>query len=336
VIAFRAPLDDNGPLPRNVFRYVAATSWSHQLLLIALTVGVFLLEVVPLELQRRAINDLARHRPYSWIALIAAVYLGSVFVQGGAKLALNIYRGWVGERAKRDLRRLVAARAGLPPGTGPAAEAQGIAAAMIVAEVEPIGNFIGASISEPLLQIGILATVMAYIIHLDPWMALAAFLIFLPQFVFVPLMQQAMNRRTRARVRILRQLGSEVVAQTTGTAGVVQDADINRVFALDMGVYRLKFTMNFLMNLGTHLQIIVAALLIGGWWVHTQRLAIGGVVAFISAITRFTDPWGDLVNYFRDVSFAQVKFRLLAEALDQFAHAPAAARPERAAAIPAE
>jgi trehalose/maltose hydrolase-like predicted phosphorylase len=26
---------------------------------------------------------------------------------GGTKLALNIYRGWVGERAKRDLRRRV-------------------------------------------------------------------------------------------------------------------------------------------------------------------------------------------------------------------------------------
>jgi hypothetical protein len=39
-----------GALPPNVFRYVLGTSGLHQLFLLALTVGVFLLEVVPLEL----------------------------------------------------------------------------------------------------------------------------------------------------------------------------------------------------------------------------------------------------------------------------------------------
>ena len=36
---------------------------------------------------------------------------------------------------------------------------------MIVAEVEPVGNFIGVSISEPLLQGGVLLSVLAYILH---------------------------------------------------------------------------------------------------------------------------------------------------------------------------
>jgi len=38
------------------------------------------------------------------VVSLCAVYAGIVLVQGGTKLALNIYRGWVGERAKRDLR----------------------------------------------------------------------------------------------------------------------------------------------------------------------------------------------------------------------------------------
>jgi len=76
--------------------------------------------------------------------------------------------------------------------------------------------------------------------------------------------------------------------------------------------------MNFLMNLCSHLQI-VSALLIGGWWVHTDRLEIGGVVAFISGISRLNDPWGDLVNYFRDLTVTQVKYRLLANAVNELA-----------------
>jgi ABC-type bacteriocin/lantibiotic exporter with double-glycine peptidase domain len=130
-------------------------------------------------------------------------------------------------------------------------------------------------------------------------------------------MQAAVNRRAGARIRILRQLGIGVIDQTNGHFRA-DDQRIDRVFSLDMGIFRLKFTMNFLMNLCSHLQI-VSALLIGGWWVHIDRLELGGVVAFISGISRLNDPWGDLVNYFRDLTVTQVKYRLLANAVNELA-----------------
>src|SRR5215469_6416 len=304
-------------LPGSVFRYVLATSALHQLLLLALTVAVFLIEIVPLELQRRIVNNLVKDRPYRWVIILCAVYAGVVFVQGGIKLGLNVYRGWVGERAVRDLRRRIHGVIEAPPTASPAAEAQGIAVAMIVAEVEPIGGFVGSSVSEPLLQGGILISVFAYLIHLDPWMALGAFALFLPQFVFVPLMQTAVNWRAGARIRVSRQLGIGVIDQNN-VHFRADEQRIERAFALDMGIFRLKFTMNFLMNLCSHLQI-VSALLIGGWWVFTDRLEVGGVVAFISGISRLNDPWGDLVNYFRDLNITQVKYRLLANAVNELA-----------------
>jgi ABC-type multidrug transport system fused ATPase/permease subunit len=284
---------------------------------LALTVSVFLIEVVPLELQRRIVDNLVKDRPYDRVILLCAVYAGVVLVQGGTKLGLNVYRGWVGERATRELRHRIHSVIEAPLTSSPAAEAQGIAVSMIVAEVEPIGGFVGESVSEPLLQGGILASVLAYLIHIDPWMALGAFALFIPQFFFVPLMQAAVNRRAGARIRILRQLGIGVIDQTNGHFRA-DDQRIDRVFSLDMGIFRLKFTMNFLMNLCSHLQI-VSALLIGGWWVHIDRLELGGVVAFISGISRLNDPWGDLVNYFRDLTITQVKYRLLAKAVNELA-----------------
>jgi ABC-type multidrug transport system fused ATPase/permease subunit len=284
---------------------------------LALTASVFLLEVVPLELQRRIVNDLVKDRPYRWVIILCAVYAGVVLVQGGTKLILNVYRAWVGERAIRGLRHRIHNVIEAPTTSSPAAEAQGIAVSMIVAEVEPIGGFIGESVSEPLLQGGILLSVLAYLIHLDPWMALGAFALFVPQFFFVPLMQAAVNWRAGTRIRILRQLGVGVIDQTNGHFRA-DDQRIDRVFSLDMGIFRLKFTMNFLMNLCSHLQI-VSALLIGGWWVHIDRLEIGGVVAFISGISRLNDPWGDLVNYFRDLTVTQVKYRLLANSVNELA-----------------
>jgi ABC-type multidrug transport system fused ATPase/permease subunit len=306
-------------LPRNIFRYVLGTGAVHQLVLLVLTIVAALIEVVPLELQRRIVDDLVKHRTYSWVIGLCAVYAGVVLVQGGTKLALNIYRGWVGERAKRDLRRRVHAFVESPTAASPAVEAQGIATSMIVAEVEPIGGFVGESVSEPLLQVGIMLSVLAYLIHIDPWMALAAFALFIPQLVFVPLLQTAVNRRTGARIRVLRQLGIAMIAgngRVNSESSRADDRRIDQAFALDMGIFKRKFTMNFLMNICNHLQI-VSALLVGGWWVYTSRLELGGVVAFISGIGRLNDPWGDLVNYFRDVNVAQIKYRLLADAVNQ-------------------
>jgi ABC-type multidrug transport system fused ATPase/permease subunit len=301
-------------LPTNLFRYVFGISWRHQIALVALTVITFLLEIVPLEIQRRVVNNLVKERPFQLVIGLCAAYAGAVLIQGATKLGLNVYRGWVGENATRDLRRHVIGYSRTAQAVGLGPEARGIGAAMIVAEVEPIGGFVGSSLSEPLLQAGILLSVLAYLVHLDRWMAAAALALFLPQLVFVPLMQGAINRRANARVWVLRQLGISTVGRRTAAAQQ-QSTDakrIDRVLRLNMGIFKLKFSMNFLMNFCSHLQV-VAALLIGGWMVHTDQLQVGGVVAFISAVGRLNDPWGDLVNYFRDLSVTQVKFGLVAE-----------------------
>jgi hypothetical protein len=74
-------------LPRNLFRYVLEDSGLHQLFLAALAAGVFLLEFVPLELTRRIINDVTKHRDFRLIVLLGAFYFAVILVQGSTKLA---------------------------------------------------------------------------------------------------------------------------------------------------------------------------------------------------------------------------------------------------------
>jgi ABC-type bacteriocin/lantibiotic exporter with double-glycine peptidase domain len=328
------PLGDDAPeqpprevLPRGLFRYVLENGPLMQFLVVLLTVASFLIELVPLELQRRIVNDLVKDRAFRMVIMLCGVYAAIVFVQGGLKAVLNVFRAWIGERATRDLRWRIRNAMEATSDAPVAAEANAIEVSMIVAEVEPIGGFVGEAISEPLLQGGILVTVIAYMYHLEPWMAAAALAIFSPQLILVPLMQGAINRRAGARVRVLREVSVSVVAPGDQTGRQPADEErIERAFELNMGIFRLKFTMNFLMNFSSQLQVI-AALLLGGWYVFTDRLAIGGVVAFISAVGRLSDPWGDLVNYFRDVSVTQVKYRLVADMLNDGATATSADRP---------
>ena len=61
-------------------------------------------------------------------------------------------------------------------------------------------------------------------------------------------MQFAVNQRVEARIRILRDVGSGITANADrhGDREVTQERRIDVVLTLNMGIYKLKFTMNFL------------------------------------------------------------------------------------------
>lgn len=303
-------------LPQSLFAFILKSTGRHQIFLSILTVVVFLLELVPLEIQRRVVNDLAEKRDWNLIFLLAGAYAVTAVFHGLIKLSLNVYRSWVGESATRDLRRRAHALCGSPAGQATKPEESGIQVSMVVAEVEPIGGFVGAAISEPLLQLGILLTVIGYMAFLEPWLGAVTLAIFLPHIFVVPVLQRIINRRTHQRVQVLREVSSGIVAAGTEEGEPARNGRglIQKVFLLSMSIFKLKFSMNFIMNLTHHLQI-AAALLFGGWLVIDGKVEVGTVVAFISSIGRLNDPWGDLVNYFRDLSTTLVKYRLVADAI---------------------
>src|SRR5205814_8851375 len=92
----------------------------------------------------------------------------------------------------------------------------GVKISVAVAEVDPVGGFIGLSVSEPLLHGGILLSVFGYMLFLQPMMALACLGVFVPQIVFVPLMQRTINRRTKSRIKVLREVSIGLVDGSSG------------------------------------------------------------------------------------------------------------------------
>ena len=292
-------------LPRTLFGYIRRYSGKHQLALAALSVVVFALSAVPLELQRRIVNDAIDAGEFRSILWLSMAYIGFALAEGGIKLVLNIYRGWVSEMAVRHMRR-VALRAKAMQG-GKAVELS-----MVLSEIEPVGGFVGSAVSEPLLQGGILLAVFGYMLYLQPSLAALSFLVFAPQLVFVPLMQAAINRRVERRVLTMREVSDGIVREASPDG--FHKRRIDRVFMLHMGMYKLKFSMNFLMNLSHHAGV-AAALALGGWYVLEGRIELGTVVAFISGLAKLNDPWGDIVNWFRDMTVNRVRYRLLAAAL---------------------
>jgi ABC-type multidrug transport system fused ATPase/permease subunit len=303
-------------LPKTLLGYIWKASARHQLGLCLLSVTVFLLSAVPLELQRRIVNDAIGKGALDAILWLALAYAALALTEGGVKLWLNVYRSWVSERAVRYLRHAIGALTQRVLAADQRAQAEGVEISMMLSESEPIGGFVGISISEPLLQGGILLSVFGYLAWLEPWMALLSVAVFSPQLVFVPLMQRAINQRAAERIRTLREVSGEIVgAGDAGTAAfAVQNANIDHVFRLNMGIFKLKFTMNFLMNLMHHLGV-ATALGVGGWYAAKGQIEVGTVVAFVSGLAKVNDPWGDIVNWFREMTVVGMRYRLVADAM---------------------
>jgi len=328
---FDAPRPDPlGAFPPGIFRYIRRTSARDQVALCALSVVVFLLATVPVELQRRIVNVALHDRDLGGVAMLGLIYLGVTLVSGLLKLALNVYRGWVSENAVRQLRAkvydLAAARR---DGGSDDPKEEGIGISVILAEAENVGGFVGISVSEPLLQIGVLLTMFCYMAVLQPWMAVLSFLFFSPQLFFVPRLQHRINERARGRIEVLRAVSGDLVGDwAEGHARLRRPVflrRIDRVFALNMRIFELKFAMNFLIN-ELHHAGVVAILLVGSWLAFGGSIEIGTVVAFVSGLDQLNEPWGELVSYFREMTVARVKYGLVAGAFEEAAPELATAR----------
>jgi ABC-type multidrug transport system fused ATPase/permease subunit len=291
-------------LPQTIMGFVLRCSGRHQIALALLAAGVFGLSSVPLELQRRIINDAIKTGAMESILGLAIAYAGVALLEQGLKLALNIYRAWVSEDATRGLRRTLE---DMKEEVGP--DDAGTHTAMAVAEADPIGGFVGMAISEPLLQAGILVSVVGYMAFIEPWTLALSAGVLVPQMLFVPPMQRAINRRAEKRIKVLRRVGGDIVE-----TGSPEDARIERVFELNMGIYKIKYGMNLLMNF-MHYFAVAVALGVGGWFAVQHRIEVGTVVAVVSGLGKLKDPWSDLVSWGRELSVDSVKYRLFADAV---------------------
>jgi ABC-type multidrug transport system fused ATPase/permease subunit len=303
-------------MPETLLLFVRRFSSWHQIALAAMSILIFLLDAAPLEIQRRIVNGAVKGGDYRPILVLSLIYVGLALTQGFIKLLMNIYRSWVGEKAVRSLRLTVQTLTSRMPVDRAGAEDVGIENSMMLAEADAIGGFVGVYTSEPLLQGGLLLTVAGYMVFIQPSMALVALLMITPQLIFVPLMQAAINRRVTTRIKTLRAVSGGIIWNDVDgqLPGGLQGQRIDDIFSLNMGIFELKFSMNFLMNLLN--QIGTAGVLgVGGWFVVSGQTEVGTVVAFLSGLSRISEPWSELVNWFRDLTVTGAKYRLIARAI---------------------
>ncbi|HEX6794466.1 MAG TPA: ABC transporter ATP-binding protein [Casimicrobiaceae bacterium] len=308
-------------MPRTFFGFVRRVSGGSQLWAGCLAVAIFILDTAPLEMQRRILNAAVVDGDVRRVLMLAVVYAGIVLSEGLIKLLMNVYRGWIGEKAVRVLRLAASALVDSMPQRDDAG-IQGVEISLILPEPEPIGGFVGVVVSELVLQAGTLLSAFGYMFFVQPVLAFACLVIFLPQLVFVPLMQAAINRRVQSRINVLRHASVDVLAAQGGEAEaarvIKQQMRFARIFSLNLGVVKLRYSMHFLMNL-THNFAKVIVLGVGGWYVIDGRTEVGTVVAFVSGLNNVHDPWAGLVAWYEDMMVTRARYQTFADAMHRFA-----------------
>jgi len=343
----RAPRLLHGLLPRwlaqaasdtlepTVYRFILRYSLPEQIYLAVMTLASFPFLYLSLDLPKLIINDAigGKHFPYTvlglelgqipYLLLLCGAFLMFVVINGWFKYHLNVRKGRVGERMLRRLRYELYQRILLFPLRHFDRVAAGEIVAMLTAELEPVGGFIGESFALPIAQIGTLLTTIFFMFVQNPLLGLAALSMYPIQGYVIPKMQRKIRQLGRERVRKIRSLSDRVGETIAAQVDIRANAGAHRqladvahrlgeIYYLRFDIYNRKFAVKFLNNfLGQLTPFFFYA--IGGYFVIQGELSFGALVAVLAAYKDLSSPWKELLDFYQEQQDVSIKYEQVVE-----------------------
>jgi ABC-type bacteriocin/lantibiotic exporter with double-glycine peptidase domain len=312
------------PMPENVYAYIYQFSSRPQGVVVLLTLALLPLAPIPLELQRRILDDAIATGDVDLLVRLCIFYLAALGLAALLKLAMKIQREFISASIVHALRRSLyyCIYTVVPPSKWQSENDdrvdEGLVVSMLTGEAEKLGGFAGQALSGPLLQAGTLVTILGYMFWIEPLVAAIALALYSPQFLIVPISQVRLNRLTRAKALKIRELGRFIVDNAENallgreppeTYVSLTDRILNlrRRFVLTKNM--VKSLNNFLIALGPF-----GVIAYGGWMVIQGETEIGVILAFVSGMERLGGPIRELIGSYRQIADARMRYRMLLDA----------------------
>ncbi|MBY8974380.1 ABC transporter ATP-binding protein [Rhodobacteraceae bacterium NNCM2] len=297
---------------RGLYPYVWRMSGWRQGVPVALALGVAALGVVPLELQRRIVDDAIAAGNTELLFWLASLYLGAIAASGVLKFALRLSEGWLAESAIRYCRRHLAELTDRKLNGGQK-KADGALLSILRAEIEQVGGFVGNALSEPAAHLGMMLATMIYMFMVQPVIALACLGLLVPQVLVAPIIQRYINRLTEQRIETLRHLSESAAMVQEGAYDPDRlDGETMLLYRNRMRIIAWKFFGKAILNL-LNAAAPLGALTIGGWMVIQGETQLGVVLAFTTGFSRLSDPARSLIAYYRLAARTRVAHEKIAE-----------------------
>ncbi|MEP3442051.1 MAG: ABC transporter ATP-binding protein [Sulfitobacter sp.] len=310
-------------MPTSVYRYIFQYSKWQQVVVVCLTLALLPLAPVPLELQRRLLDDAVANKDVALLVQLGALYVAALLLTAGVKFAMRVQRELISARIVHALRRSVyyCIYTVTPPALLQASKQgedvvdEGTVVSMLSSETEKLGGFAGAAISGPLLQIGTLFVVLGYMFYIEPAVAAIALALYSPQFVIVPIFQARMNKLSAKKAITVRALGNYIVDNAEPDLldkpppeGFTQITD--RILQLRTRFLMTKNIMktinNLLISLGPF-----GVIAWGGYMVIQGEAEVGVILAFVSGLERLGGPIRELIASYGAITDARMRYKIL-------------------------
>ena len=313
-----------------IFRFVLRYSLRQQIIILTLTLVSFPFLYFSLDLPKIIINEAIGGQDFPrrflgqefdqipYLLLLSFIFLALVFINGGFKYFLELYKGKTGERMLRRLRFQLYDRILRFPLPHFRRIPQGELIPMITGEVEAVGGFVGAAISVPAFYGGTLLVIIFFMFMQDYILGFAAIALYPVQAIWIPILQKRLLYYNRRRVREIRRLANVIGESVRGVADIhANDAGhffrarisdrLGRIYGIRYNIYRRKFLIKFLNTfLGQLTPFFFYS--IGGYLVIKGDLTLGALVAILAAYKDLASPWKELLNYYQQQAAVQVKY----------------------------
>lgn len=323
-----------------IYRFILRYSKREQIILLVMTLISFPFLYYSLDLPKRIVNEALGAKggtdfPITFLGIelqqleylwtLSGLFLVLVFINGGFKYWINVYRGRLGELMLRRLRYELYTRILRFPIPHFRRVSQGEIIPMVTQEVEPLGGFIGDSISLPAFQGGTLVTILVFMFVQDPILGLAAVALSPIQAYIVPKLQRRVNALGKERVRTVRILSDRIGESISGVQEIHANnmarlmlarfsAQLGVIYDIRFEIYQRKFVIKFLNNFIAQLTPFFFYA-IGGYLVIMGDLTLGALVAVLAAYKDLSAPWKELLAYYQRKEDARIKYE---QVIDQF------------------
>ena len=201
---------------RSLFSWVFAGYVKLQVSLLLIIAVMVFARVVPLEMQKRIVNEAINLRNINLLLQYSGIYLASVIFFSALKYLTNIIQTIISQRATADMRKELYHHILTLPLSFFRNTQPGSVVNSLVGELAMPGNFVGMAISAPVTNVLTLLAFAGYLFWLNPLLAGVSLSIY-PIVVFlVPVLQKGVNRANKKRVFAARTLSSRIAESITG------------------------------------------------------------------------------------------------------------------------
>lgn len=296
------------------------------LLLLVILITVFA-RVLPLEMQKRIVNEAIRFGEIQLLFLYCGLYLAAVVIATGLKYLISALQNLIGERALADMRKALYHHILTLPLNFFRKTQPGLVVSSLVTELASAGNFVGMAIGVPVASILTLFAFAGYLIWLNPLLAGISLSIYPMVLILLPRLQQQANKANKRRVDATRTLSGKIGEAISGIHEIHGNGSyrienrrygkmIEKLYKIRIVWNLYKFSVkslnNFFSNLSPFLVFIV-----GGYLAIKGRLDLGALVAFISAQEKIYDPWKELIAFYQVYQDASVRYKRTMEYFDE-------------------